>query len=623
MSRIEKLIFDQAARTPNAVAIEFNGTQLSYSDVQREAVEIGRVFTQLGFIPGRPVAICLERSVATIPLLLGIWKAGGVVVPINPNTPEKTLEWLIKDFSPWALITSPALEDRVTNALDSAGLDAALILLDVAIPSNGHRRENLFTLSARPRPYPTGHAGNSLPDDTCYIIYTSGSEGRPKGVMGSHKSLVQYVKWQVKEFSINEADRFSQIAPLSFDFSLKELLVPLVCGARVCMVDTGTVRDPRKFLNWVANSRITVMCCVPTLLRSLLQVTDSTNGSGLRTLRYILISGDMLRWDDVTSWRTRFGNAMSLFNLYGPTESTVIKLFYPIPETMNQESVNVPVGKPIEEAEILILDEEDQPCLNGQVGEIVILSEWIARGYLNAEGIRSRSFCHRSHNGARVRAYKTGDLGRLLSSGDIELVGRKDRQVKIRGYRIELDEIESVLSEHPAIRDVAVILSNKANDGDLDNLPAIVCYFTAGDESLGETELRNYAKARMLPQAFSLTQFTRLQQLPLTANGKVNRLELEALDPANQPNPGPLIDQEPHLASLLPVQQRIATMWRELLAVESVDPGANFFELGGDSMTAIRLLRRLREDLHAQINLEDLYKYQSVSELATRVEQLL
>ena len=619
MSRIEKLIFDQAARTPNAVAIEFNGTQLSYSDVQREAVEISRTLTQLGFISGRPVAICLERSVATTPLLLGIWKAGGVVVPINPNTPEKTLEWLIEDSSPWAVITSSALEDRVTNALDSAGLDAELIRLDVAIPSNGHRRENLFTLSARPRPHLIGLADNILPDDTCYIIYTSGSEGRPKGVMGSHKSLVQYVKWQVKRFSINEADRFSQIAPLSFDFSLKELLVPLVCGARVCIVDTGMVRDPRKFLGWVANSRITVMCCVPTLLRLLLQVTDSTNGNALRTLRYVLISGDMLRWDDVSGWRTRFGNAMSLFNLYGPTESTVIKLFYPIPETMNKESVNVPVGKPIEEAEVLILDEEDQPCLNGQVGEIVILSEWIARGYLNAEGVRSHSFCHLSHNGAQVRAYKTGDLGRLLSSGDIELVGRKDRQVKIRGYRIELDEIESVLSEHPAVRDVAVILSNKANDGDLDNLPAIICYFTASDQSLGETELRNYAKARMLPQAFSLTQFTRLDQLPLTANGKVNRLELETLyHPNNHPN-GPLIHQEPHLASL-PVQQRIATMWRELLAVESVDPGANFFELGGDSMTAIRLLRRLREDLHAEIKLEDLYKYQTVSELATRVE---
>src|SRR6185295_12880394 len=203
-----------------------------------------------------------------------------------------------------------------------------------------------------------------------YIIYTSGSEGRPKGVRGSHESLSHYLKWQAREFRVNEADRFSQTAPLSFDFSLKELLVPLICGATVCIANRKIVMDARKFVDWVGDSRITVMCCVPTLLRSILEL-PVCDARAFQSLRSLLISGDMLRWDDVNHWRERFGNSISLFNLYGPTESTVIKLFYPIPEERCPDSVNVPVGRPIEDAAVLILDEQNEACEPGETGEVV------------------------------------------------------------------------------------------------------------------------------------------------------------------------------------------------------------------------------------------------------------
>ncbi len=620
MQRIEKLIFEQAERSPDAVAVEHNSARLSYAELKRQARQISVALGEFGLEPGEAVAVCQERSLRTIPLLLGIWDRGGVVVPINPNTPVKILEWVIQDSSPRLIVTDSALEHRIAGALDNLGLEPAPIISTDVLGSNGHRAGQSLIQPDAPETDGENASDGIVQEDACYIIYTSGSEGRPKGVVGSHRSLTHYVRWQAKEFSITAADRFSQIAPLSFDFSLKEIFVPLICGARVCIADRNSVVvDPEKFMAWVDESGITVMSCVPTLVRSILQLPDSPAGDrAFQSVRQVLISGDMLRWDDVLGWRRRFGNTMSLFNLYGPTESTVIKLFYPIPENRYQESVNVPVGRPIREADVLILGEDGEPCPPGQTGEIVILSEWLARGYVNGGQTSNHSFGLLSHNGKQTRAYRTGDLGRWLGSGNVELVGRKDRQVKIRGYRIELDEIESILSEYAGVRDVAVIVPNGSGHAEGDGVPVIACYFTADEPGVTEKEISVYAKERLLPQVLSLTRFTRLPELPLTPNGKVDRLRLESL--VGQHESGS--SAQPRRDAPSTVRQRISTMWKELLSLDDVDSEANFFQLGGDSMTAIRLLRMLREEVHPEIKLGDVYECPSVSQLSDRVAQL-
>lgn len=582
MQRLEKLIFAQADRTPEAIAVEHNGARLTYRELKEQALEISRELQESGLLPGLSVAIFQHRSLATLPLMLGIWEAGGVVVPINPNTPPKMLETMIHDASPRIILMDASIKTHVPEFMN-----------------NGNGRQ------------PAVHQ----PDD-CYVIYTSGSEGRPKGVVGTHQSLIQYLNWQVKEFAVKGTDVFSQTAPLSFDFSWKELLVPLLCGARVCIADRNTVMDARKFVEWAHESKISVMCCVPTLLRSILQLPSSqADETTFQSLRALLISGDMLRWDDVSGWRDRFGNHVALFNLYGPTESTVIKLFYPIPHTRATGSTNVPVGKPIENADVLIVDENDRVCASGEVGQIVILSPWLARGYLNGDGMSTQPFCTVEHKGHQRRAYRSGDMGRWLMDGNLELVGRKDRQVKIRGYRIELNEIESLLSEHAAITDVAVVTTNGL---DKDGLSGIACYFTTEDPKLTAKELRNFAKERLLPPVLSLTRFCQLEKLPLSANGKVDRQKLQSLVEAIEDE-----TTESSATDLQTVQQRISTMWQELLAMDGISPEANFFELGGDSMTAIRLLRRLREELHPEVKLDDVYEFPSISQLSNRVEQLL
>ena len=590
MQRVEKLIFDQADRTPDAVAVEHNGARLSYRQLKNQALDISRELKKSGLKRGQTVAIYQPRTLATLPLMLAIWEAGGVVVPIDPNTPSKMFEGMIQDSSPRIILTDAAVRSHMPESVKANGGQPAL-----------------------------------KQQDDCYIIYTSGSEGRPKGVVGTHQSLIHYLNWQAKEFAVQQTDRFSQTAPLSFDFSLKELLVPLICGARVCIADKTTVMNPRQFAEWVHESRISIMCCVPTLLRSILQLPSLPSDEDLfRSLRAVLISGDMLRWEDVFGWRARFGNNAALFNLYGPTESTVIKLFYPIPEEKSADSVNVPVGRPIQDTEILIFDEHNNPSAPGEPGEVVIVSDWLARGYLNDakhndghlnNGRTSGGpFCKVQHNGQERRAYRTGDLGRWLIDGNLELMGRKDRQVKIRGYRIELNEVESIISAHPEITDIAAVTTN---GNDPDGLAVITCFFTAEESGLTEKEVKSFAKDRLLPQVLSLTRFRRIDSLPLMANGKVNRAKLESLI-----QPDDVHVAQPS-AEDLNVRAKISAMWEELLAVEGIHIEANFFELGGDSMTAIRLLRRLREELHPEVKLDDVYNCPSISQLSTRVEQLL
>src|SRR5688572_15672714 len=278
MQRLEKLIFNQADRTPDSVAVEHNGARLSYRQLKAQALEIGDELRRSGLMPGQTVAIFQHRSLATLPLMLGIWEAGGIIVPINPTTPPKMLESMVHDSSPRMILTDASLKTGVAEAVNKVNLTSPPGIIVGDPRSNGHLVLNH-----------EGFLNPVIDEDSCYVIYTSGSEGRPKGVVGSHRSLIHYLRWQAKEFAVTEADRFSQSAPLSFDFSLKELLVPLICGARVCIADRATVINARKFVEWVHESRISVMCFVPTLLRSILQLPASPTDHGIfRSLRAVL-----------------------------------------------------------------------------------------------------------------------------------------------------------------------------------------------------------------------------------------------------------------------------------------------------------------------------------------------
>jgi amino acid adenylation domain-containing protein len=615
-TRIEELIFEQVVLRPDSIAAEHNGDCLSYFELKGRSARVARSLEELGIRPGDAVGVYADRSVGVLALMLGIWSAGGVIVPINPDTPVKVIEWIIVDSSLRAIVTVNSCAEDLDRAWQNAGLYCSvLVLIDGLSPVIASTRE----LAAIPDP---AAAARLEGWDKCYVIYTSGSQGRRKGVAGTHASLAHYLSWHTREFSVDSTDRCSQVAPLSFDFCLKEIFVPLIRGGCVCIADRSIVIDTFRFISWIEERRITLLCCVPALFRSLTQVCqDQRRKSLCQSMRSILISGDLLRWHDVLEWRRQFGDSAPLVNLYGPTESTVIKLFYRIPDSRPNGAIHVAVGKPIDDARVLIVDDGGFTCATGKVGEIVILCEWLALGYVNGTPTDNECFTRLVYEGAEIRAYRTGDLGRFLPDGNIEFVGRSDRQVKVYGHRIELDEIENVIAQCQGVRDVGVIVMPEAcglNDDQTGEPRAIACFFTTDPAGPSLSEVTTHARERLLPQIISATRFTRLSELPLSESGKVDRRKLALISAPDKPDtPTPV-----QLADSVVLRDHLYIIWKDLLHLDQVDLQANFFEIGGDSIRAIGLLRRLREELCPQVQLIDLFEYATISQLCSRIEQL-
>lgn len=572
MRRLEQLVREQAERTPDRVAVRSGSSTLTYADLLGEASQVGRLLSDHGLRPGDAIGLQLERSPLAIAAMLGVWQAGMIAVPVSLAAPVEVVHQIVADAEVQALLTA-------------SGAHLALAKVDVP-PTAG-----------------VGRAAES-PDD-CYIYYTSGSRGSPKGVVGLHSSLLHYLEWHAQEFCVGPDDRFSQVAPLSFDFSLKEIFVPLIRGASVHLAEPSVLVDPARFLAWVEAARLTVVCCVPTLFRALTgqaQRAPRQSKLALGSVRAMLISGDLLRWDDVRRWRDTVGNGVPLYNLYGPTESTVIKLRYAIPAAPTAVDGGVPVGWPIDGAEVVVADARDLPVAAGELGEVVLLSPWLARGYRREPPGDRPAFTRWLQDGAQVRAYRTGDIGRILADGSLELVGRMDRQVKVAGQRVELDGLEAVLAGCPGVGDLAVVATGQPG------AVSITCYFTVTEPPATGGTLRRFAEERLMPAAVP-GQFLPLRSLPLSPNGKVDRGALSRMADLSAAHDRPPPD------SGAPLEGRLRAIWQDVLGLEHVDAAESFFDLGGNSITAIRLLNRLRQAIQPRLSLTDVYGHASVEEM--------
>jgi amino acid adenylation domain-containing protein len=574
--RLEQLVRRQAERAPDRVAVRAGSQTLTYTDLVGDANRVETLLRERGYKPGDAIGLRLDRSPLAIAAMLGVWQAGMIVVPLSLAAPVEVVRQIVDDADVQALLTGdgPRLAlEAVDERPDSAARPA--------VPSA----------------------------DDCYIYYTSGSRGSPKGVVGLHSSLVHYLEWHAQEFGIGPDDRFSQVAPLSFDFSLKEIFVPLIRGASVDLAEPAALIDPARFLAWVEADRLTVVCCVPTLFRALTEQAQRAprqSKLALRSVRAMLISGDLLRWDDVRRWREVLGDSVPLYNLYGPTESTVIKLRYAIPTSHPAHDGGVPVGWPIDGAQVVLADVHDQPVASGELGEVVLLSPWLARGYRRESLGERPAFTHWLQGGQQVRAYRTGDVGRILADGSLELVGRLDRQVKVAGQRVELDGLEAALAGCPGVGDLAVVATGQSE------ALSITCYFTVTRRPATIASLRSYAEERLMPAAVP-NRFVPLLRLPLSPNGKVDRAALSRL--ASQP---------PDWADA-PLGEQLRAIWQDVLVLEHVELADSFFDLGGNSITAIRLLNRLRQGVEPRLSLTDVYGHASVEAmlglLNSRVEE--
>ena len=568
-----------------AAALVYEGESLSYGELNRHANRLAHRLLELGIRPDERVAICVERSLEMVIGLLGILKAGGAYVPLDPGYPEERLAYMLADSAPVAVLTQSGLKARLPSL--SASLDASpapVILLDRggegrAAQAMGEGREaaNLASLCAgypehNPEPAQLGLTSRHL----AYVIYTSGSTGQPKGVMNQHQGVVNRLWWAQNEYRLTNGDRILQKTPFSFDVSVWEFFLPLMAGTELVIAMPQGHQDPEYLASLIARERITTIHFVPSMLHLFLEQADVQSCSA--SLKRVLCSGEALPYP----LQMRFHSLLptvELHNLYGPTEAAVDVTSW---LCSLEHGLNiVPIGRPIANTQIYILDGHLQPVPIGVAGEIYIGGAGVARGYLGRAALTAERFVADPYGQGRL--YKTGDLGRWLPDGSIEYLGRNDFQVKVRGFRIELGEVEAQLAKCAGVKE-AVVVAREDVPGD----KRLVAYVIAeeGREPTAadlRAQLSGVLAEYMVPGAY-----VTLESFPLTPNGKLDRKALPAPD-------GGSVTSRAYEAPQGETERAIAQIWQQLLHLDQVGRHDHFFELGGHSLMVVTLIERLRQ----------------------------
>ncbi|MBE4753751.1 amino acid adenylation domain-containing protein, partial [Corallococcus sp. ZKHCc1 1396] len=574
----------QAQRTPDAPALGFEGTWLSYRELDARSNQLAWHLRALGVGPEVRVGLCAERSLELIVGLFAILKAGGAYVPLDPSYPRERLEGMLEDARPAVLLVQPALLNQLP---ESPGATVVPLLLEDA---------SLRTLPA--------HAPVSLAtsDTLAYVLFTSGSTGRPKGVQVPHRTVSNFFTGMDARVLRPQHGTWLAVTRLSFDISVLELLWTLARGFRVVL--QSDTRDPAWLAHAVRQDAVTHLQCTPSLARALLLDADSADA--LRSLQQLLVGGEALSAELARELRLR---VPSVLNMYGPTETTVWSSSFSVPQ---DSSALIPLGQPIANTALYVLDSHLRPVPSGVPGELFIGGEGVVRGYLGRPHLTAERFLpdpFASSPGARL--YRTGDKARRLADGSLEYLGRLDFQVKLRGFRIELGEIEALLRELPSVREALVVLREDV-PGDKRLVAYVVPEASAQVESLS---LRTALLSR-LPEYMVPSAFVALEALPLTFNGKLDR---KALPP---PGLQGLEDSGAYVAPRTPTQQLLASQWSLLLGVARVGARDNFFELGGHSLLATQVISRIRATFGVDLPISALFESPSLESLATSIDAL-
>ncbi|WP_444547642.1 amino acid adenylation domain-containing protein [Sorangium atrum] len=593
--RVDEQIAAQARRAPSAVAVAFEGERLTYAELDRRSNQIAHLLRKSGVGPDVLVGVCLERSPDMIVAALGVLKAGGAYVALDPAYPQDRLAFMVEDAKVSVLLTSERLVGRVPgHRLDVVRLDADRATLD---------RE-----PAHEVPPP---AAGQAPDDLAYLIYTSGSTGRPKGVLVEHRGLTNLVAWHRRRFALSSADRTTLVASPGFDASVWEMWPPLCSGACLHIPSEPLRRSPLELKQWLLDQHITVSFVPTPIAEELLRLEWPARCA----LRSLLTGGDRLRL-----WPHR-AIPFEVVNNYGPTEATVVTTSCALPTAAPEDlgaSREPPIGRPIDNVRVYVLDPRRQPVPIGVPGELHIAGDGLARGYLHDPDLtRDRFVPDPFSASADARMYRTGDLVRWLPDGNIGFLGRLDHQVKIRGFRLELGEIEAALRQHPAVDDAVVLAREDGHDD-----KRLVAYVVARSREAASAQgaeaspaaLRAHLQGR-LPEYMVPSTFVALDALPVTANGKIDRSALPAPAAASTEL------ARGFAAPRSPIEASLAGIWQEVLRRERVGIHDSFFELGGSSVHAVRLLSRVRGALGVDLRFEELFRHPTIVDLAPVLER--
>ncbi len=599
---VHELFSETAERFGERIAVERLSERVSYRELEENSNRLANFLVSAGATRGTTVAILAEDPVRVITAVIGILKAGAVFVPLDSRSPLKRLQAMAAEVNPaWFVVESKfyARLDEIAAGLTSK---ARVICVDGYKVVNESRGKLDFVgdYSAyrnTERPQVT-----SQPDDMCYVYFTSGSTARPKGIAGRLKAIDHFIRWEIKTFGVDEQARVSQLTGPAFDAFLRDVFVPLCAGGTVCVPDQReTILDARKLIEWLDRSRISLVHCVPSVFRAI--VSQELNPAALSSLKYILMAGEALLPADVEKWMAVYGERVQLVNLYGPSETTMVKFCYFVKPADRQQRF-ISIGKPMEGARALVVDEKGEICPPGVVGEIYIRTPFRTLGYYKRPELTAEVFIQNPFSEIPDDLiYKTGDLARILEDGNFEFLGRKDSQVKIRGVRVELTEIENLLRGHPAVNNVAVVDRDDATGN------KFLCAYLVLSEDVEPHALREYL-SQSLPEYMLPTSFVRMPALPLNANGKIDRRALLAFSQASAQQ------GKQFVAPRTPVEEALAGIWRQVLGVERVGVYDNFFESGGHSLLATQLFSRIRAELGIEAPLRTLFASPTIAQLA-------
>lgn len=576
---VPEMIAEIVRRTPGAVAVVCGETEITYGELDRRAERLAAALRARGVRPGDVVGVCLPRSAEAITALLAVWRSGAAYMPFEPDEPEERLAFSLADAGATHVITTRTPPAGFTG-VDPLSAESGTGFGD--------------TVSGDPVSCELGEPRGTRPGDVAYVISTSGSTGRPKGVAVEHRAIAARVRWMREAYGLAPGDRVVQFASLSFDTHLEEVFPTLAAGATLVLLPGGAATLP-DLLAAPGGERISVLDLPTAYWHHLVEEIDQIAWPA--ALRLVVIGGEQASGGAVTRWRGRFGDGVRLVNTYGPTEAAVIATAIDLGTTPYGRP---PIGRPVGATTVHLLDAAGAPVPKGVIGELVIGGAGVARGYLRRPALTAAAFVPDPLGAPGSRRYRTGDRARWNQDGVLEFLGRLDGQLKVRGFRIEPGEVEARLLDHPGVGQAFVTVH-------AEELVAYVTGTATGDELAAHL-------ARTLPRHLVPTAWVKLDALPLTSRGKVDRAALPA--PVRAPSAG-------YVPPSTDAELLVAEIWAELLGVGSIGADDDFFALGGHSLLATRIAARLRRATGIEVPVRTIFERRTLAELAVALEDLL
>jgi len=584
---VHELFERQAARTPDSVAAIYKEQRLTFREINESANRLAHLLHHRGVRPGDSVAICLESSPGLIISLLAVLKAGGACVPLDPKYPDSRLSHMLEDSGARLLIA----RDEAIGGLKTDNLEQIVVGATLWNQIRGENSGNLSTPVAA--------------NDIAYVIYTSGSTGQPKSVLLPHRGYVNHQRSAIGLYGLTPKDRVPQLSSISFDISVEELFPTWAAGGAVVLRTDDVSLDVKSLVEWSNLNGITVWNLPTALWHELVNEMAESNLELPRTLRLVIVGGEKATARALNQWRTLAGKDIRWINTYGPTETSVVASAYEVDFSL-PILPELPIGRPLPNCRLYLLDAHRQPVPIGVFGELYIGGAGVARGYGNRPELSAEKFLHDPFAGdPAARMYRTGDLVRWRPDGNVEFKGRADDQVKIQGFRVEPGEVEAALAQHTGLRDVAVV-ARQVSSGE----KRLIAFYVPLDATApSSTDLRNFLRDK-LPEYMLPAGFLRLDRMPLTPNGKVDRRGLPAVESTD------LIVEEGYVAPRNDTEARLAQIWESVLAVRPIGVQQSFFDLGGYSLLAVRLMHRIERSFGKRLSITALLHAPTVETLA-------